>query len=43
MKTLLFAAGFLTCLLILAAPGLAEMGHVAAWMACRALTSGTCL
>jgi hypothetical protein len=40
---LIFAAGFLACLLVLAAPGLTEMAYVASWMACRVLTSGTCL
>lgn len=40
---LIFAAGIATCLLILAAPGLAEMARIAAWIACRALTSGVCL
>ena len=40
---LIFAAGFLTCVLVFAAPGLIEMGHVAAWMACHVLTSGVCL
>jgi hypothetical protein len=43
MKTLIFVAGFATCLLILAAPGLTKMGYVAAWMACRVLTNGVCL
>jgi hypothetical protein len=40
---LIFAAGFLACLLVLATPGITEMAYVASWMACRALTSGTCL
>ncbi|MHC2284407.1 hypothetical protein ACVIJW_000277 [Bradyrhizobium barranii subsp. barranii] len=40
---LIFTAGALTCLTVLAIPGLVEMAHVAAWMACRALTSGVCL
>jgi hypothetical protein len=43
MRGLIFAAGFLTCVLIFAASGLIEMAHVAAWMACRALTSGVCI
>lgn len=40
---LVYAAGFLTCALFYAAPGLVEMARVAAWMACRVLTSGACL
>lgn len=40
---LVYTAGFLTCALSFAAPGLAEMARVAAWMVCRVLTSGACL
>lgn len=42
-RTLIYLAGFLTCVLIFAAPGLIEMARVAAWIGCRALTSGVCL
>ena len=40
---LTFVAGAITCALLFAAHGLTEMAYVAAWMACRALTSGVCL
>lgn len=40
---LVYAAGFLTCALFFAGPGLVEMARVAAWVACRVLTSGACL